>query len=174
MPKDGYAKMFEKMLEHPNIDIKLNTDYKDILDKLEFDKMIYTGPIDSFFDYKFGKLPYRSLKFEWENHKIERYQEAAVVNYVGSKHAFTRITEYKYLTGQENYRTTISREYSQQKGDPFYPIPTEKNRKQYLLYKKETEKLKNTFFYGRLAEYEYYNMDAVVGRMLKEVEKLYG
>ncbi|MEE9431388.1 MAG: UDP-galactopyranose mutase, partial [Melioribacteraceae bacterium] len=101
MPKDGYTKMFEKILAHPNIEIKLNTDYKDILSEVEFDKMIYTGPIDCFFDYKFEKLPYRSIRFEWENYKVKKFQETAVVNFVNSEPNYTRVTEYKHLSGQE-------------------------------------------------------------------------
>ena len=168
MPKEGYTKMFEQMLKHKNIEIILNTDYKEIIKDIKFGKMIYTGPIDYFFDYKFGKLPYRSLKFEWENYHKENFQSAAVVNYVEQEPKYTRITEYKYLTGQQKNTTTISKEYSRQTGDPFYPIPTEENKKLYLQYKREAEKLNNVFFCGRLAEYKYYNMDVVVGKMLKE------
>ncbi len=169
MPKDGYTKMFEKMLNQKNIEIVLNTDYKKIINDITFDKMIYTGPIDYYFDYKFGKLPYRSIKFEWENHKKEKNQEIAVVNYVESEPAFTRITEYKYLTGQDKNSTSISKEYPQSEGEPYYPIPTEENRKRYLLYKEKADKLNNVIFLGRLAEYKYFNMDGVVGRVLKEI-----
>ncbi len=165
MPKEGYTKMFKHMLKHKNIKIKLNTDYKGIVNKIKFDKIIYTGPIDYFFDYKFGKLPYRSLRFEWKNYKKEKYQDAAVVNFVESKPKYTRMTEYKYLTGQQNNSTTISKEYSKQKGEPYYPVPTKENRMKYLQYKKETEKLKNVYFVGRLAEYKYYNMDQIVERI---------
>ena len=101
MPKEGYTKMFEKMLSHKNIEILLNTNYKIITDDIKFDKMIYTGPIDYFFDYKYGKLPYRSIRFEWENIKKEKYQDAAVINYVDSEINYTRVTEYKYLSGQK-------------------------------------------------------------------------
>ena len=170
MPKDGYTKMFEKMLAHPNIEIKLNTDYKDIVNKVKFNKMIYTGPIDYFFDYKFGKLPYRSLKFEWENIKKEKYQNAAVINHVDKKVDFTRVTEYKYLTGQKHSITTISKELAQTNGDPFYPIHVEQNEKLYRKYKTEADKIEDVIFMGRLAEYKYYNMDGVVAKVLKIID----
>jgi len=166
MPKDGYTKMFEKMLANPNIEIRLNTDYKDIIDNIKFDKMIYTGPIDDFFDYKFGKLPYRSLKFKWENHKTEFYQKVTSVNYVNSE-KYTRITEHKYFINQKTETTTIAKEYPQIKGEPYYPIPNYENSLLVEEYKSEVNKLENVIFIGRLAEYKYYNMDQVVARVLK-------
>ena len=172
MPKDGYTKMFKRMLNHKNIEIIFNTDYKNILNDIEFGKMIYTGPVDYFFDFKFGKLPYRSLKFEWETIEKEKYQEAAVVNYVEQEPKYTRITEYKYLTGQKKDITTISKEYSRQTGDPFYPIPTKENKKLYLQYKREAEKLKNVYFCGRLAEYKYYEMHQVISSVFKMLSKI--
>ncbi len=169
MPKDGYTKMFEKMLTHPNIEICLNTDYKTITNDIRFDKMIYTGPIDYFFDYKFGKLPYRSIKFKWENLEVEKHLKATSYNFVCNKKKYTRITEHKYLTGQRANSTTISKEFPQMKGDPFYPIPNSDNNLLFEKYKKETEKLENIEFIGRLAEYKYYNMDQVIGRVLKKL-----
>ena len=167
MPKDGYTKMFEKMLAHPNIEIKLNTDYKDIMNKVKFNKMIYTGPIDYFFDYKFGKLPYRSLKFEWENIKEEKFQSQSVINYVDSSPKFIRITEYKYLSGQVCNSTSISKEYPIVKGDPYYPVPNEENHIKFNKYKNLADRMKNVKFVGRLAEYKYFNMDQVVAECLK-------
>ena len=166
MPQNGYTKMFEKMLNHKNIEVILNTDYKTILNDIKFDKMVYTGPIDYFFDYKFGKLPYRSIRFEWENLDIPRKQEVAVENFVDNSETFTRVTEYKYLTGQISTKTSLSFEYAQLEGEPYYPIPTNQNRKIYSLYKQEAEILKDVMFCGRLAEYQYYNMDQVVGKIL--------
>lgn len=171
MPKDGYTKMFEKMLSHPNIEIKLNTDYKDVVDNIEFNKMIYNGPIDYFFDYKFGKLPYRSIRFEWRNYSVKKFQVTAVINYVESESNYTRVTEYKYLTGQKSNITTVSQEFAQKDGEPYYPIPNGESRKIYLLYKSEVGKLKDVIFCGRLAEYQYYNMDGVVANSLNLVEK---
>lgn len=167
MPKDGYTKMFEKILKHKNIEVILNTDYKSILDSVKFNKMIYTGPIDEFFDYSFGKLPYRSLLFEFENHDTEFLQSSGNVNYSDLSVDFTRVTEYKYLTGQIASSTTVSKEFSTSEGDPFYPIPTEENKKLYRIYKNETDKLKSIIFCGRLAEYQYFNMDQVVANTLK-------
>lgn len=172
MPKAGYTKMFEKILNHKNIEVILNTDYKSILHSIKFDKMIYTGPIDYFFDYKFGKLPYRSIRFEFKNIKQEQFQETAVYNYVQSEVEFTRVCEYKYLTNQKNNSTTLSYEYPILDGEPFYPIPTEENRHKYLLYKDESQKLSCVNFCGRLAEYKYYNMDQVVANALLLINKL--
>ncbi|MCK9424624.1 MAG: UDP-galactopyranose mutase [Ignavibacteriaceae bacterium] len=166
MPKDGYTKMFEKMLSRKNIEIALNTDYKNVLNEIKFDKMIYTGPIDSFFDYEFGKLPYRSIKFDYEHYEKQNHQSTGQVNHVDMEEEFTRVTEYKYLTLQEAKTTTISREYSLKEGEPFYPIPTDANRALYLKYRHKTEQEKNVIFCGRLAEYQYYNMDQVVANCL--------
>jgi UDP-galactopyranose mutase len=165
MPKDGYTKMFEKMLNHPNIEVKLNMDYKNIIDKVEYDKMIYTGPIDCFFDYKFGKIPYRSIRFEWKNLDVKRFQDVAVVNFMGDE-KYTRITEYKHLTGQKAKFTSISYEYPTFEGEPFYPIANSKSSQQTKFYKDEIRKLKNTKFIGRLAENKYYNMDGVVAKVI--------
>ncbi len=172
MPKDGYTKMFENILNHKNIEVILNTNYKNILDSIKFDKMIYTGPIDCFFDYKFGKLPYRSIRFEFKNVCQGQYQETAQINYVDESVEFTRVIEHKLLSQQNSDTTTISFEYPQKGGEPYYPIPTEENRNQYLLYKKESEKLENVIFCGRLAEYQYYNMDQVVANTLVKFENI--
>jgi len=172
MPKEGYTKMFEKMLSHKNIEIMLNIDYKEILNEIKYSKMIYTGPIDYFFDYKFGKLPYRSIRFEFKNYKTEKIQHAAVVNYSDLNEAYTRVTEYKYLTGQNSKTTTLSFEYTQKEGEPYYPIPTDSNRRLHLLYKKESEQLKNVIFCGRLSEYQYYNMDQVVANVFNILRKI--
>ncbi len=167
MPKNGYTKMFEKMLSNSNIEIVLNTDYKTIINDIKFDKMIYTGPIDYFFDYKFGKLPYRSIKFKFENFKTDKYQETAQINYVSPEVKYTRVIEHKYLSGQVSNSTTISKEYPLFDGEPYYPVPTEENRMLYLKYEAETNKLKDFIFCGRLAEYQYFNMDQVVASTLK-------
>lgn len=172
MPKDGYTKMFERMLSHKNIEIILNIDYKKILNDIKFDKMIYTGPIDYFFDYMYGKLPYRSIRFEWENYEKDFYQEVSQINHTDNKVKFTRVVEHKYLSGQEIFRTTISKEFTKSDGEPFYPIPNEKNKNLFMLYKNESVKLKNVIFGGRLAEYQYYNMDQVIANTLKKYSEL--
>lgn len=167
MPKEGYTKMFERILAHKNIEVVLNTDYKKIIEDVNFDKMIYTGPIDYFFDYEFGKLPYRSIRFEWETLEMDEYQSAPVVNYVDDSVKCTRVTEYKKLTGQKNNFTTITREYASVKDDPYYPIPTKVSQHLFQGYFEESSNLRNVSFIGRLAEYKYYNMDQVVARILK-------
>ncbi|KAF0140542.1 MAG: UDP-galactopyranose mutase [Stygiobacter sp.] len=167
MPKEGYTKMFERMLKHKNIEVLLNTDYKSVVNEIKFDKMIYTGPIDYFFDYMYGKLPYRSIRFEWENLRLEKYQNAAVINHVDKDIPFTRVTEYKHLTGLNSICTTISKEHSQQDGEPYYPVYTEQNKILYHAYYDEAKSLKKVLFCGRLAEYKYYNMDQVVANSLK-------
>jgi UDP-galactopyranose mutase len=172
MPKEGYTKMFEKILNHKNIEVILNTDYKSILDSIKFDKMIYTGPIDYFFDYKFGKLPYRSIRFEFRNYGSEWLQEVAVYNYVESNTDYTRVTEYKHLTAQKSESTTISYEFSEKDGEPFYPVPTQENKNRYNNYKRESEKTKNIIFCGRLAEYQYYNMDQVVAIVFSNLKRI--
>ena len=172
MPKDGYTKMFERILSHKNIEVVLNTDYKKITNDIKFNKLIYTGPIDYFFDYEFGKLPYRSIRFEYRNFDMEYYQTTAQVNYVNHSEEYTRVVEHKYLSGQRAKDTTVSFEYPQSDGEPFYPIPTEKNRQIYLKYSNQAKNLQNVQFVGRLAEYQYYNMDQVIANTLKKSEEI--
>lgn len=171
IPKYGYTKMFEKMLENENIHILLNTDFKKSTHQVKFDKLIYTGPIDYFFDYMYGKLPYRSLDFKFETLDMEKYQNAAVVNYPND-HDYTRITEFKHFYFQMHPKTTICYEYPKPEGDPYYPIPMPECQEMFLKYKKEADKLKNVYFIGRLAEYRYLNMDQVVDEALKLLERI--
>lgn len=171
IPLRGYTKMIENILNHPNIVIKLNTDYKKIINDIDYDIMIYTGPIDYFFNYKFGKLPYRSLRFEFKTLKQEFFQPVAQVNYPNN-HQYTRITEFKHFLNQKNQFTTISYEYPEDyvsgANEPYYPIPRAENNELYKKYYEETKKLEGkVFFVGRLAEYKYYNMDQIVGVALK-------
>jgi len=130
MPKHGYTRMFEKMLDHPNIKVMLNCDYREIVKEISFKEMVYTGPIDEFFDYRYGKLPYRSLEFKHETHDVEKFQPVTVVNYPNEQ-AFTRITEFKQLTGQEHKKTSIVYEFPQAEGDPYYPVPRKENNEIY-------------------------------------------
>ena len=167
MPEEGYTKMFERILLNKNIEVVLNTDYKSVLNDVHFNKLIYTGPIDYFFDYQYGRLPYRSIRFEFENYDLADFQPVAQVNYVDSDIDFTRIVEYKKMTKQIYDSTTISKEYLLSDGEPFYPIPTESNHKIFMSYKRLSETSKNVFFCGRLAEYQYFNMDQVVANTLK-------
>jgi UDP-galactopyranose mutase len=171
MPVHGYTRMFEKMLSHPNIRIMLNTNYSDSKDEVSFRQLIFTGPVDEYFDHCYGKLPYRSLHFEHQTLDRTQYQPAAVVNYP-NEHAYTRITEFKYLTGQEHSKTSIVFEYPQREGDPYYPIPQQKNAELYHKYKAMADMLPNVHFVGRLGTYKYYNMDQVVAQALALFEKL--
>lgn len=176
MPVDGYTKMFERMLDNPNIKFMLNTSFQEVEKWLKFDHLIYTGPIDQFFDYKFGRLPYRSLKFQFETHDIEYFQPVAVVNYPND-YDFTRIVESKHITGQKHSKTTIYYEFPQSEGDPYYPVPRPENRELFQKYKDEADKLQTVTFVGRLAQYQYYNMDQVVAAALtvfeNRISKLY-
>ena len=175
MPKHGYTEMFRRMLAQPNIKVLLNTDYREIINDVKFNRMIYTGPIDTFFDYMYGELPYRSLRFQFETLDQQYYQEVGTVNYP-NEYDITRITEQKYLSGQTLPKTTLVMEYPQPyvpgKNDPYYPIPREENRERYDLYLKESQELKGTvIFAGRLAEYKYYDMDQAALRALGLFEK---
>ena len=173
MPKHGYTRMFEKMLDHPNIKIMLNCDYREIANQVSYREMIYTGPIDQFFDNRYGKLPYRSLEFKHETHDTKTFQSAPVVNYPNEQ-AFTRITEFKYLTGQEHKKTSIVYEFPQATGDPYYPIPRKENAGIYAKYKALADNTENVHFVGRLATYKYYNMDQIVAQALTEYGKIVG
>lgn len=165
MPLCGYTRMFENMLAQPTIKIMLNTDYREVWQWIPHREVIYTGPIDEFFDYCYGKLPYRSLEFEFKTFHLPVYQPAAVVNYP-NEYEYTRITEFKYLTGQEHPYTTVVYEYPRAEGDPYYPVPRPENAEIYKGYKKLAEETKHVHFVGRLATYKYYNMDQVVAQAL--------
>ena len=171
MPLLGYTKMFEKMLNHSNIKVMLNTDYKEIESVIPYKKMIYSGPIDYYFDYCYGKLPYRSLDFKFETIEQEVYQPTGTVNYP-NEHAYTRVTEFKYLTGQKHAKTSVVFEYPKDDGDPYYPVPRSENAELYKKYQKLSGELKNVFFVGRLATYKYYNMDQVVAQALTLYKKI--
>ncbi|MFC6998308.1 UDP-galactopyranose mutase [Rufibacter roseus] len=171
MPLHGFTKMFEKMLDHPNIKIMLNTDYHEILDVIPFKEMIFTGPVDEYFDFKYGKLPYRSLEFKHETVNKEVFQPVAVVNYPNEQ-LYTRVTEFKYLTGQQHPKTSLVYEFPRAEGDPYYPVPKPENAELYNKYKKLAEATPNVHFVGRLATYKYYNMDQVVAQALTLHKKL--
>jgi UDP-galactopyranose mutase len=172
MPLQGFTRMFENMLHHPNIKLLLNCDYREVVKHIPFKKMIYTGPVDEFFDYKYGKLPYRSLRFEHETHNVRIYQPAPVINYPND-YAYTRVTEFKYLTGQMDHpQTSIVYEYPQDEGDPYYPVPRSENAELYKKYQSLAEETPNVHFAGRLATYKYYNMDQVVAQALALFTKI--
>lgn len=173
MPLRGYTRLFENMLDHDNIKVLLNTDYREIVDVIPYDKMIYTGPVDEFFDYRYGKLPYRSLKFEFETVNEARVQPVAVVNYP-NEHLYTRVTEFKHLTGQEHPKSSLVYEYPMAEGDPYYPVPRPENAEIYKKYQALTEERPDVHFVGRLATYKYYNMDQVVAQALSVYARIVG
>jgi UDP-galactopyranose mutase len=173
MPQRGYTRMFEKMLDHPNIKILLNCDYREIRDEVAYDKLIFTGPVDEFFDYRYGKLPYRSLRFDFRTVNEEWAQSSAVVNYP-NEHLYTRVTEFKRLTGQEHAKSTLVYEFPQAEGDPYYPVPRPENAELYKKYQALAEATPDVQFVGRLATYKYYNMDQVVGQALSVYARLVG
>jgi UDP-galactopyranose mutase len=165
MPAAGYTAMFERMLRHPNIRVMLSTDFADVREAISYRWLIFTGPIDEFFDYRLGKLPYRSLRFEHCQLEKEWHQPVAVVNYPQDQD-YTRVTEYKHLTGQQHPMTSITCEYPSATGDPYYPIPRPENAELLRRYEELARSVPNVWFVGRLATYRYYNMDQVVGQAL--------
>jgi UDP-galactopyranose mutase len=174
LPKDGYTAMFQKMLAHPLIEVRLNTDYREVRTQVAFRHLIFTGPIDEYYDHCFGHLPYRSLRFEAETLSQEFFQPAMQVNYPND-YDFTRIVEIKHATGQNLRSTTIVREYPQNFGpgrEPYYPIPAPDARALYSKYAERAASEKNVSFVGRLATYRYYNMDQIVGMALAEFDRL--
>jgi UDP-galactopyranose mutase len=171
MPQMGYTHMFDRMLAHPNIQVMLNTDYKEIERWVPYKKMIYTGPIDYYFDYCYGKLPYRSIEFKFKTFDQNIYQPTGTVNYPNDQ-AYTRITEFKYVTGQQHPKTTIVIEYPKADGDPYYPVPRPENAELYKKYQLLSQTLPDVYFSGRLATYKYYNMDQVVAQSLTLFKKI--
>lgn len=171
MPLLGYTEMFRRMLSHPNIKIMLNADYKEIVNHIPHKTLIFTGPIDSYFDYCYGKLPYRSIDFQFETLDQETFQPTGTVNYPNDQ-PYTRITEFKYLTGQKNPKTSIVYEYPKADGDPYYPIPRAENNEIYKKYQLLAATTPNVYFTGRLGTYKYYNMDQVVAQSLTLFKKL--
>ena len=174
MPAHGYTRMFEAILDHPNIAVELGVDFADVRKRGGFAQIVYTGPIDAYFDHCHGRLPYRSLRFEHEHlPAVDQYQSVGTVNYPND-HAYTRITEFKHLTGQTHAGTSIVREYPQAEGDPYYPIPRTENEALFKRYEAMAENERDTLFVGRLAQYRYYNMDQVVGAALAAARRLLG
>lgn len=174
LPKDGYAAMFAKMLAHPNIEVRLKTDYREARHAVQFRHLIYTGPVDEYFDRCFGALPYRSLRFEAETLPVEFAQPAMQVNFPND-HDYTRVVEIKHATGQKLPHTTIVREYPQDYAtglEPYYPIPAPDARAQYARYAERAAAEKGVTFVGRLATYRYYNMDQVVASALATFDQL--
>jgi UDP-galactopyranose mutase len=172
MPLHGYSAMFERMLANPLIDVETGVDFADVRDNLDYGLLIYTGPIDEYFDYRFGRLPYRSLRFEFETVDRPRILPVGTVNYPDEEVPFTRVSEFGHLTGQEGPVTTVVREFPTAVGDPYYPIPRPDNAALYDRYRALAETTRNVRFVGRLATYKYYNMDQVVAQALMTFRKL--
>lgn len=174
MPARGYAEMFSRMLDHRYIEMRLGEDFFALRGNISAREIIFTGPVDAYFDYRFGRLPYRSLRFEHAHlPEVERYQPVGTVNYPND-HSFTRITEFKHLTGQNHRGTSIVKEYPQAEGDPYYPVPRPDNEALFKRYAQLAAAEPHVHFVGRLAEYRYYNMDQVVAAALALVEKKLG
>lgn len=170
IPSEGYTKMFERMTYHRNIEVQLNTRFQDVRG-VQFDRLIYTGPVDEYFDFVHGRLPYRSLRFEFETFEQEYVQPVAMINHPNEA-PYTRTIEFKHITGQKHPRTTISREFPMKEGEPFYPVPSAQSMELYEKYRSEMRKLRTVTFVGRLATYRYYNMDQVTAQALKVFEEM--
>lgn len=175
IPLGGYTQLIKNILNHPNIEVALNTAYNDV-SSVDFKRIFYTGSIDEFFDYRFGVLPYRSVEFKIEEHNREYYQKNSVVNYPNN-YDFTRIHEYKYYLNESSDKTVIAKEYSNEfilgKNDRYYPIVNDKNLDLYNRYLNLAKTIKNIYFFGRLGDYKYYDMDKAVNRALELFESLF-
>ena len=171
MPAAGFTRMFEQIVDHPNIEIMLDTDYRDLIPSVRYQQLIFTGPIDEYFGYCYGKLPYRSLSFKHVTLDKPWHQSVAVVNYPQTND-YTRVTEYKHLTGQQHAQTSLTYEYPSDKGDPYYPIPRPENAELFKRYESLALATKGVWFVGRLATYRYYNMDQVVGQALATFRRI--
>lgn len=172
MPLQGYTRMFQNMLDHPRIDVLLDTDFAQIRERLSYAQLIYCGPVDEYFEFRLGRLPYRSLRFEHKTLPQPQLQAVAVVNYPDEAVPYTRITEYKHLTGQQHPQTSITYEYPCAEGDPYYPIPRAENAQLYQRYKALADATPGVTFLGRLGTYKYYNMDQVVGQALALFQRI--
>lgn len=173
IPLNGYTDVIKQMLNHPNIELRLNTKFEDF--NTEYDRLFYTGPIDEYFGYKFGELPYRSVNFKFEEYDMPYYQSNACVNYP-CNYDFTRIHEYKYYLNDYSEKTVIAKEYSESfvrgKNERYYPIPNDISANLYNRYKEEADKLSNVYFLGRLGDYKYYDMDKAINRALELFEEI--
>ena len=172
MPRDGFTAMVEKMLAHPRIDVATGCDFASAAERARFNHVVFTGPIDEYFGFKFGALPYRSLRFEFETRDVAWVQPVGCINEPAEHVPYTRTTEYKHLTGQEHAKTILSREYPSATGDPYYPIPRPDNRELYRKYATLASSQRHVTFVGRLAEYKYFNMDQVVASALATFDDL--
>ncbi|MCR5874779.1 UDP-galactopyranose mutase [Phenylobacterium sp. J426] len=172
MPLDGYTRMFENMVDQKGVTLQLGVEYEDVRDEADFDRLIFTGPIDEYFDHRYGKLPYRSLRFQHETLDQPWFQPVAVVNYPNEETPYTRVSEYKHMTGQQCDKTTITYEHPSAEGDPYYPVPRPENQALYKKYEALALETPEVHFVGRLATYRYYNMDQVTGQALATFRRI--
>lgn len=172
MPADGYTRMFENMLDQAGITLEVGVEFEDVRQEVDYDRLIFTGPVDEFFDHRYGKLPYRSLAFRHETLDQEWFQPVGTVNYPDEATPYTRISEYKHMTGQQSRRTTITYEFPRAEGDPYYPVPRPENQALYKKYEALALDTPDVQFVGRLATYRYYNMDQVVGQALATFRRI--
>jgi UDP-galactopyranose mutase len=173
MPAEGYTAMFRRILDHPNITVEVGTDFRDIRRSVDYGHLVFTGPIDEFYDHRYEPLPYRSLEFRREIHDVVQFQPVGTVNYPND-HDYTRVTEFKHLTGQVHDRTSLAYEYPRSEGEPFYPVPRPENALRYKRYRTLADDMPEVDFIGRLASYRYYNMDQVVAQALTLADRLIG
>jgi UDP-galactopyranose mutase len=172
MPRDGYTAMFKRMLNNPLIEVRTGIDFRDVRDTVDYGHLIFTGPVDEYFEFRFGKLPYRSLKFDHQTLEQEQFQQTGTINYPSEDVPFTRISEYKHLTGQQSDVTTVTYEYPSAEGDPYYPIPRPENQELFKKYEALADQTEGVTFVGRLATYRYYNMDQIVGQALATFRRM--
>jgi UDP-galactopyranose mutase len=172
MPLEGYTRMFENMLDQKGITIELGVEFEDVRDEAEYDRLIFCGPVDEYFDYRYGKLPYRSLRFRHETLDQAWFQPVAVVNYPDEQTPYTRVSEYKHMTGQQCAKTTVTYEFPSAEGDPYYPVPRPENQALYKKYEALALDTPEVAFVGRLATYRYYNMDQVTGQALATFRRI--
>ncbi len=176
MPAHGYTAMFARILDHPNIEVRVGTEWNDVRDDVEAGHLVFTGPIDEYFDHRLGRLPYRSLEWELRTEPTPdggRVLPVASINYPSEEVAYTRVTEFRHLTGQVRHtHSTLALEFPRADGDPYYPIPSDEARALYRSYAALAAERRDVTFVGRLARYQYLNMDQVVGQALSTFEKL--
>jgi UDP-galactopyranose mutase len=172
MPLQGYTRMFERMLAHPNITVQTGVDYREVRDSIPHRRLIWTGPVDEYFGFRHGRLPYRSLQFEHRTLEQERFLPTGTLNYPAEDVPYTRVSEYKHMTGQSHPFTSITYEYPSAEGDPYYPIPRPENQALYKKYEALADATPDVWFVGRLATYRYYNMDQIVGQALATFQRI--
>ena len=172
MPLEGYTRMFERILAHPNITVRTGVDYEEARWTVPHRRVVWTGPVDEYFGFRFGKLPYRSLRFEHRTLERERFQPVGTVNYPAEEVPHTRISEYKHMTGQRHPSTSVTYEFPSAEGEPYYPIPRPENQVSYKRYEALADATPDVWFVGRLATYRYYNMDQIVGQALATFHRI--